>query len=344
MKDQATKPPIVRNLPAEAIFLVWGPPIHGPRSKVFARELGIDVHFLEATMRQGLLAAPYKYTVQAWKTVRLLVSRRPQIILVQSPPSFPALIVAFWCAVTGCRFIVDAHSDAMQRAWWTRPRWLYRVLARRALATIVTNQHFAGIIESWGGRAQVIRDIPTSFPQGGFFETTDGFSVAVVNTFAADEPLDAVLDAAAGLSSVAFYVSGRTEEAPKGLIARAPANVHFTGFLEDADYYELLRHADVVMCLTTRDNTMQRGACEALSLARPIITSDWPLLRSYFHRGAVHVAATPGAIKEGVAQMQAEYDRYQREIIEQQSEQIDEWADASATLTELLGADTRGTG
>ena len=342
MKDEVTRTPKALKLPPESIFLVWGPPSHGPRSKVFGRELGIEVHFLQATIRRGALVAPYKYAVQVWKTVRLLASRRPQIVFVQSPPSYAALLVALYSALTGTRFVVDAHSDAMQSPWWTRPRWLYRVLARRALATIVTNEHFAGTIESWGGRALVIRDIPTSFPEGGTFETATGFAVAVVNTFATDEPLDAVLDAAAGLPSVAFYVTGRIEQAPRELIEGAPANVHFTGFLDDADYYELLRRADTVMCLTTRDNTMQRGACEALSLARPIITSDWPLLRSYFHRGAVHVAATPGAINDGVARMQAEYDRYRREIVEQQIAQQDEWAGASATLAELLGGNTTG--
>ena len=33
---------------------------------------------------------------------------------------------------------------------------------------------------------------------------------------------------------------------------------------------------DGILALTTHDHTMQRGACEAVSLGVPIITSDWP--------------------------------------------------------------------
>ena len=261
---------------------------------------------------------------------------------LQQFAGFRFLLVAAFGAVTGTRLIIDAHSDAMQRSYWTKPEWLYRWLARRALATIVTNEHFAWAIEAQGGKALVIRDIPTAFPTGGAFDTGGGFSVAVVNTFAADEPLTAILDAARELREVSFYVTGRVDRAPEGLVASAPTNVRFTGFLDDPDYYEMLRRTDAVMCLTTRDHTMQRGACEALSLGRPIITSDWPLLREYFSSGAVHVDASSQEIEDGVRTLIAEYGRYEREIVEQQSKQQEEWAAALATLQRLLDVPESG--
>jgi glycosyltransferase involved in cell wall biosynthesis len=337
MKDRtADSPPGLEGLAARALFIVWGPESHGPRSKVFAAKLGIDVHFMFSTMRRGALVAPYKYPVQAVKTLRLLMSRRPRVVFVQSPPSFAVMLVALYCAITGAGYVVDAHSDAMQRSIWMRPRWLHRTLIRRARATIVTNEHFATTIGSLGGRALIIRDIPTTFPSGGTFNVADGFVVAVVNTFAADEPLPAILEAAAELPEATFYVTGRIEKAPAELTAAAPPNVQFTGFLDDSDYYDLLRGADAVMCLTTRDHTMQRGACEALSLARPIITSDWPLLRDYFRKGTVHVGDDAPSILGGVGRMMVEHPRFQEEIVEQQAAQRDEWAGAITILEQLL--------
>ena len=58
---------------------------------------------------------------------------------------------------------MDAHSAAMLSRYWTRPRWIYRYLARSAAATIVTNEYFANTVRGYGGRALVIPDIPMSF-------------------------------------------------------------------------------------------------------------------------------------------------------------------------------------
>lgn len=322
----------------KSLFLVWGPPSHGPRSRVFARELGIeDIHFVYRTRRRGALAAPYKYSYQAIQTLRLLFRERPEIVFIQSPPSFAVLFVYLYCRFSGGRYVVDAHSAAMLHPVWTRPRWLYRFLARRAVATIVTNEHFAQQIESWGARALVLRDIPTEFPDGGPYPGLNGgFNVVVVSTFADDEPLDEVFEAATTLPGAHFYVTGKKSQAAAGLLARAPQNVHFTDFLPDEAYYGLMRSGDAIMCLTTRDHTMQRGACEALSLGKPIITSDWPLLRGYFNKGAVHVANDSDGIRAGVETMRTNYSDYQAGINDLRAEQHDEWRRQSTELIRLL--------
>lgn len=325
------------HLSEQALFLVWGPPSHGPRSQVFARKLGIDaLHFVEATRRRGLLAAPFKYSAQAIKTLWLLFRKRPRIVFVQSPPSFAVLFVYIYCALMNGRFVVDAHSDALQSPYWTRPQWLYRFLARRAVTTIVTNEHFQQQINDWGGHAFVLRDIPTTFPRAGAFSFDGDFNVVVVNTFAADEPLAEVLAAAAELEDVHFYVTGKKRSAGQQIPGPVSPNVHFTGFLPNEAYYALLEGSQAVMCLTTRNHTMQRGACEALSLGKPIITSDWPLLRTYFNKGTVHVDNTTAGIGQGVQQMKGEYGRYQTGIKQLQAAQQQEWQSKITLLTRLI--------
>jgi hypothetical protein len=81
---------------------------------------------------------------------------------------------------------------------------------------------------------------------------------------------------------------------------------------------------------------MQRGACEALSLGKPIITSDWPLLQTYFHKGTVHVANTSQGIREGVIKMREEYRRYQTEIKSLQLIQQHEWEAKVKMLKALI--------
>lgn len=320
----------------ETLFLVWGPPSHGPRSKVFARELGIDVEFVEVTKRRGLLAAPYKYPMQFVRTVRLLRRRRPRQVLVQSPPHLAVATVAGYCALTGARYIIDAHSAAMLSPLWTRPRWLNRMLYRRASLTLVTDEHFARQLESYGARALVLRDIPTEFSVGPSPDLSDGFNVMVVNTFSSDEPLHEVMEAARGLPDVSFHVTGRVETAPASITSTAPTNVRFTGYLHDEEYYALMNRSDAVMCLTTRDHTMQRGACEALSMGRPIITSHWDLLRTYFDRGTIHVDNRPTSIRSGVEQMRSQHSQYVSEIRGLRQSQLQQWAEARHKLNEVM--------
>lgn len=325
------------HLSEQALFLVWGPPSHGPRSRVFAKELGIKaLHFVYSTTRRGLLVAPLKYSYQAIKTLMLLFHKHPQIVFVQSPPSFALFFVYLYCALTNSRFVVDAHSAAFQVPYWTRPRWLYRFLARKAVTTIVTNEHFQQMINDWGGHAFVLRDIPTTFARADSYPLNGKFSVVVVNTFAADEPLDEVLAAAAELDEVEFYITGKKSQAQQRFSYQAPDNVHFTDFLPNETYYALLDESKAVMCLTTRNHTMQRGACEALSLGKPIITSNWPLLQEYFHKGTVHVDNTTIGIRRGVTEMKRDYGRYLAEIKELQTKQRREWQAKITLLTDLI--------
>lgn len=325
-----------QNLPFKTTFLVWGPPSHGPRSKILARELGIaSLHYIHSTSQRGFWSAPAKYSYQAFQTLRLLFQERPQLVFVQSPPSFALLFVYLYCVLTGAKYVVDAHSAALLRIW-TRPAWLHHFLAQQAITTIVTNEHFQQVFQSWGGHSFVLRDIPTTFDQQGEFAVNGNFNVVVVNTFSEDEPLGEVLAAAKDLRDVDFYVTGKKKMASIETLAQAPQNVHFTDFLPEPAYYALLTGSQAVMCLTTRNHTMQRGACEALSLGKPIITSNWPLLQSYFHRGTVHVDNNRQAIQQGVIQMKAQYPYYQTEIKQLQLAQQQEWQEKVALLLNLI--------
>ena len=327
----------VFNLSPKSAFLVWGPPSHGPRSKVLAKELGIEaLYFIFCSTRRGIFSAPVRYFYQAVKTLRILFEKRPRVVFVQSPPSIAVLFIYVYCILTGAKYIVDAHSAALQLPIWTRPEWLYRFLARKAITTLVTNEYFQQMIQAWGGHAVILRDIPTSFEKTDDYPLNGNFNIVVVNTFSVDEPLDQVLAAAKGLSSTDFYVTGKTRSAPPDLLAKAPHNVHFTDFLPDEEYYGLLNNSQAVMCLTTRNHTMQRGACEALSLGKPIITSDWPLLQAYFHKGTIHVSNTSEGIRQGVQRMQAYYNQYQAEIKALQTEQRTEWQEKVAQLGDLI--------
>jgi glycosyltransferase involved in cell wall biosynthesis len=148
--------------------------------------------------------------------------------------------------------------------------------------------------------------------------------------------LEEILTAAREMPEIDFFITGNKKRARLEVLALASANTHFTDFLPQRSYYGLLGAADAVMCLTTRDNTMQRGACEALSLGKPIITSDTQLLRDYFDRGTVHVSNRREGIREGILKLKASYVRYQTEIEELRRERRNEWNEKKRILEGMI--------
>jgi glycosyltransferase involved in cell wall biosynthesis len=328
---------ILKDVSGKVIFLVWAAPSLGSsRSRLLAQELGIEAPvYLSAGKQRSDANAPLRFLIQGWQTLRLLFRRKPKVILVQSPPSFSVWFAALYCVLTGNHFIVDAHSDAFQRLRWLRPEFVYRWLARRALVTIVTDHYFEAIIHKWGGEVLVLRD-PVAVHHPGIFPLNGGPSVTFVNTFNGDEPLEEVLKAAADLPQVEFYITGRAKPEHQALTQSAPANVRFTGYLPNEQYYGLLQGSQIVMSLTTRDHTLQCGACEALSLSRPIITSDWPLLREYFSQGTVHVDNSHAGIRLGVERVLEDYTRYEQEISRLRQQRRQEWEIQIGQLAERI--------
>jgi glycosyltransferase involved in cell wall biosynthesis len=322
---------------SRVIFLVWAAPTFGSgRSRLLANELQMPAPvYLYSTRWKGAWTAPLRYIIHSVQTLRLLFQKRPRVVIVQSPPSFAVLFVALYCKLTSSHYIVDAHSDAFQRSIWTRPQWLYDRITRAAMLTLVTDNFFRTMIEQKGGRARVLRDPVVSVPLSPI-QPAKQFSVTVVNTFARDEPLEAVLEAAASLPEVHFSITGKRSRGNPDLFLRAPRNVVFTDFLPDDDYFQLLRSSHAVMSLTTRDHTLQCGACEALSLERPIITSNWQLLREYFCRGTVHVDNTPDGIRQGIEALRQDYSRYEAEVAELRQMRREESQQQTAELANLI--------
>ena len=331
------------DLGLRGLVLVWGYPQGTRRSKFLAQALGMDLKYVYLTRKQGIFYAPIKYPVQAVETLVVLVRRRPQVVLAQNPPIFAALVAYVWALVTGAKFMIDSHTDALQASWWTWSLPLQRFLARRAITTIVTNDHLKEQVTAWNAPAFVLTDVPViSIEQRQVHLDETQFNIVVVSTASYDEPIAQILEAAARMPEVTFYITGNYA-ARQDVIATAPGNVRFTGYVPDNEFYGLLGAAQTIMCLTTENHTIQSGAGEALWLGRPIITSDWPLLREYFCKGTIYVNNTAESIQQAVMKMRDNLQSFEAEIQALQANRRQEWLDKTNTLMALIQQAT-GTG
>lgn len=81
---------------------------------------------------------------------------------------------------------------------------------------------------------------------------------------------------------------------------------------------------------------MQRGGYEAMALEKPLITSNWGVLRETFYLGTVYIANTSEAIAKAVTQALSERPRLVAEMRQLRCERFDRFADTLHILQEML--------
>ena len=267
----------------------------------------------------------FRYWMQAVQTWRILRHEMPDVVFVQNPPIFCALVTFIYHRFYGSQYIIDSHTGAFLGFRWGWSVGLLRMLSLRALTTIVHNKSQEKIIERWGCRYCVVGFTPGDYPAGERFPLSGQFNIAVVSTFSPDEPVSVIFDAANLMPEINFYFTGKIERIPRDLSTNKPGNCHFTGYLAYENYVGLLRGVDVVMDLTTRDHTLLMGAFEAVSLGKPLIVSDWPILQEYFSLGTIHIPNTVKGVFEGVRRCQRELPSLQRDIFILQENLQSDW-------------------
>jgi glycosyltransferase involved in cell wall biosynthesis len=317
-----------------ASFITWYPSCR--RSDTLAAWLGGRSHLIHYLDFKRPLHAPVKYVLQTCVTWWRLWRERPAVVLVASPPIVAAVAVRIYARCFDVPYVIDAHTGVFDDRRWTWLSTATRWLSRGAAATIVTSDTLAARVRGWGATAVVIGDVPVAFPDADPADLGPGFHVVVVNTFSEDEPIGEVIEAARALPGCRFHVTGNPRHARNRWTGDTPPNVKMTGWLSEEAYGRLLRAANVVVCLTTHDLTMQRGGYEAVALERPLITSDWPLLRETFHRGTIHVDNTKRGIESAIQAVRERANELQCEMRALHAERVEVFRSAVAALEGII--------
>jgi glycosyltransferase involved in cell wall biosynthesis len=325
----------------DAIFLVWSKPHGSHRSQYIAQLLGMELCHVYFTRRRGAFYAALKYPVQALQTIWLLIRRRPRLVFVQDPP-IPSALVVWLCGIfLHIDLVIDTHTQRKLLVDYDFLWGIRRFTGKRALLNIVTNDHLAKLLEAWDAPYIIMQDPPLPIAEQVIPRQLDGdFTILWINVAAVDEPRDVVQATAQRLPHIRFFVTGdydRTAEL-RAFKQQSPENMIFTGYTPDDEYYQLVKSVDVVLTLTTWDHTFQHGACEAMWLGRPVITSDWQILRDYFSQGVIFVDNTTASVIEALQEMQQNLTHYEAEISKLNSIHRTRWKQQADQLMELIEA------
>lgn len=287
---------------------------------------------------------PLRYVASAVRTCVYLLRRRPRAVVMQAPPVPAALLVWAYSRLARAPYVVDSHTAAfaltgarVDRAMLPLLGWL----AARVDGCIVTTDEVGEIVAAWGGRPLVVHEPPPDWPDVDAAPAAGGPpAVLFISTFARDEPLEAVLGAAAALPEVTFRVTGDLRKLPATVRSAAPPNVEWTGYLHGGDYRRALAEADAIVTLDERDQSVARSAYEAVYAGRPLVTTDWPHLRRLFPY-AVTVKNTAQSIATGVRTALARQAELEAAAPAARAEQLDRWEGQAARLRAALRVEAK---
>ena len=316
--------------PVAACFITW---IQHRRTRELCTRLGIELAELTSA-RRGLA----RYLTLVPRSMRYLLARRPKILLVQCPSMVLALLTVLLRPLLRYHLIFDAHNEAVEP--YLHPSAPVRIVSRwliaRADCVVVTNGQLARSVAKAGGNPFVLGDPVPSVPVVTPKPLTGEYRVAVISTFAQDEPFEAVLDAAKSLPDhVHFYVTGDSDKLTPSVRRKIRTNMTLTGYLDEHAYWELLVSCNAIIDLTTMPDCLVCGAYEAVAVGKPLILSRNAASLEVFGGRAELVDNTPTEIAGAVMRLQSV--RAQGKDLAQRREDFDLlWAQQAEALRQIV--------
>lgn len=286
-------------------------------------------------------ARPWKYFCLAFRTVLLLIRKRPTLVFVQNPSVVLACIVCALRGPLGYRVVMDRHSNLKPHTRnskaliWRGFHTLSRYSNRAADLTIVTNEGIADLVRQDGGRAAILQDRLPDMESKAEFTTDAARSAVFICTFSDDEPVAEVMRAVAIASPpTKLFVTGRPKLTGEleALLDAAKDRIVLTGFIPDAEYKALVASVDYAIVLTTAEDTLVCGAYEALACSKPVVLADTRALRDYFRRGTIFCLPVAADIARAMTEMNARYAEMQSDALSQRSWMSEDWRLRHAAL------------
>ena len=319
-------------------FLDWRP--HNRRAESLAEDLGATLWLAPNRFRRKAFA-PLRYGLLSVRTLRILVQKRPDVVIASSPPTLCPILAFAYARISGRKYVIDAHHLATTGFWSSFPFGsnFNNFIMRSATATLVHNQMIEDLARA--------RDIPaitleTKIPelQAGASSTrsAEAFTILTPCSFDPDEPVASIYQAAAALPRLTFYVTGDATRLDAGLRKEAPRNVILTGFLTQEEYDALLAGCDVVLATTTNDYPVRpRAASEAIAAGKPLVASRNKATESHLGEAAVLVPNDAADIVRGLEEVQRNYDYYRDAMKQLKEERLKRYEVELKRLKDLLG-------
>lgn len=302
MSDDLHSEPPVATLNA-GVFVAWKADCF--RSRATARTFGVPIVLLGSGGGRVI-----RYAQLMRQTWRVLRERRPRTILCLNQPPMLPMLCWLWALGHGATVVQDFHSGALTHRYWRPFRPVYWLMARVSPFTIAHNRLDASRLQRWGAGVSVLLTLPGAASAGQVAVPAQANGrprLLFACTFASDEPVGAALQAFAARPEADFLVTGNFRKAGLDPAAQPP-NVRLLGFIDYAEYQQLMATSTAVITLSDRPHIMQMAVEEAITTGVPVLTNRSPTLEEALGDAGVFVEPTAAGIAAGVSEVLARSD------------------------------------
>lgn len=248
----------------------------------------------------------FDYLLKSFCSITYIIYNQPKILWVQLPPTPLINIVLLYKSLKkNVILVADCHNGLFEEKWM---KHLNIKLLNKYDIILVHNFRMESVALRAGldpNKVEVLEDKPANKPQ--FIVSNSDLKISspwvlMPCSFAEDEPLKFVFEAAKVIPEITIVISGNYRRSTNMHdLSNLPENVILTGYLSEVKFESLFTQANCIMGLTTKEDVQLSVANEAVGLEKPMILSDTRLLRDLFSLGAVYVKNfEPESIARGI--------------------------------------------
>lgn len=287
----------------EGVFVAWL--IFQRRTESVANNFNLETkYYYYSWESRSKLHKAWSYVLKSVRTLNDLIAIKPKVIFFQLPPIPILYIVAVYCRFTGCKYIADCHNRMI---YGRQIRFPYaKSLLRKADALLVHNEDVEIYADRLNLEAVTLRDpLPDLRATDDIqllekYGLSQGAYIIVPWSFAPDEPIGELFQAARSMPGIRFVMTWFSEKLARNVRESMPENVVLTGYLDDSGFNSLFSQAGAALVLTTREGTQPSAASEAIMLSVPLVLSDLKTTRKLYGDMPVYVQNTAEGIRTGV--------------------------------------------
>lgn len=310
------------------IFVAWN---MTTRSRVLADYLHAQLIRYQVPTNRVLRLFNYPFLMLI--TFGKLLQQKPDIVIAQLPPIQVSIPVYMYCKLYRKKIIFDTHSGIFFQKGLHQKLYYHKYchMIKRINLNLVHNDLLLSRKCLKDTHTIVLEDkIPFNPSTCSHYQP---FNVVVICSYSKDEPINAIIKATALIPDVNFYLTGKGDKLKNMPMTN---NVKLTGYLSNTEYEKLLKTTDLIIVLTTRPETVLCGAYEAVSLEKPLITSDTQTLRKYFDKGTVYTLNKAEAIAQAILEAKNKLDKLHAEMALLRKEKDLDWQKQFEPVKKLL--------
>lgn len=275
------------------ICITWTPA--GSRRIIDISELLMAEIWNYSIFYKQKLMSILKYFIQSVMTLIHLIKRKPDIIVVQNPPIFAALICILFSRIQKTKIVIDHHL-IWSMSGFIKNRILIAVIKKveyYCLKKAYLNTTYA---DDWEKELEKMGSVNTitiyDYVEKSWLREAN---ISIRNNFPIDSKIvlmgcgtghslekpDILIEAGKNIKNLIIVVTGKLKdinphiERAKQLKA---TNVIFPGFLSDSDYRGLIATCNFVANISDEPFGIPHTITEAFASSRPIIISNNPAI------------------------------------------------------------------